>query len=96
VHKTGRGKPQSLSKASASSVQKTPNFIKLITARDPDSDLVHPVLVRRHAIAESLRLMMAGKFNEQVFVRPFHGKGSLTMVTQGSFVNRQVRLEALS
>jgi hypothetical protein len=69
-------------------------FIKIISSRDPDSDLIHPVLVRRNAIEESLRLMTQGKFNEDVFIRPFHGRGSIITVTDGSFQNRKVRLEA--
>jgi hypothetical protein len=71
----------------------TPNFIKLISSRDPDSDIMQPIMVRRGAIAESLRLITQGKFNEQVFVRPFHGRGSIVLVTDGPFLDKQVRLE---
>jgi hypothetical protein len=45
------------------------------------------------AIAESIKMMMAGKFNDVAIQRQFHGKGSLVMVTEGSFVSRKVRLE---
>jgi hypothetical protein len=71
----------------------TPSFVKIISARDPDSDIVEPVMVRRGAIAESMRMLVAGKFNDVAVQRPFHGKGSLVMVTEGSFVSRKVRLE---
>jgi hypothetical protein len=74
--------------------RKTPNFVKIISSRDPDSDSMQPVLVRRNAIDESLKLMTDGKFNEQVFIRPFRGAGSIITVTAGSFQNRKVRLEA--
>jgi transcription antitermination factor NusG len=73
--------------------RKTPNFIRIISSRDPYSDIMHPIMVRRHAIQESLRLMTEGKFNEQVFVRPFHGRGSIVRVLDGPFLDKQVRLE---
>jgi hypothetical protein len=38
-------------------------------------------------------MMVAGKFNDVAVQRPFHGKGSLVMVTEGSFVSRKVRVE---
>lgn len=71
----------------------TKKFVKIIAARDPDSDLIHPVLVRRNAIQENLQLMTSGKFNEHVFVRSFHGVGSIVRVLNGPFLDRLVRLE---
>jgi hypothetical protein len=73
--------------------RETPHFIRLISARDPDSDLMQPVMVRRNAVAENMRMLMEGKFNDVAIQRQFHGKGSLVMVTEGSFVSREVRLE---
>jgi hypothetical protein len=70
----------------------TTHFINTINERDADG-MAYPVLVRRHAIAESLRLVTMGKFNEKEFVRKFYGKGSIVTVMEGSFANKKVRLE---
>jgi hypothetical protein len=71
----------------------TPSFFKIFSARDVDSDLMQPLMVRREAGAESMKMLMAGRFNEVAMQRPFHGKGSLVLVRDGSFVSRKVRLE---
>jgi hypothetical protein len=71
----------------------TPRFIKIISARDHGSDIVHPIMVRRNAIAENMKMIMDGRFNERVFVRPFHGRGSLVRVIEGNFLDRRVCLE---
>lgn len=71
----------------------TASFIKVLSARNPDSEISYPVIVRREAIHESLRLMMSGKFNERVFCRQFHGRGSLIKVTEGIFIGKNVILQ---
>jgi hypothetical protein len=70
----------------------TTRFIKLISARDDDG-ILYPIMVRRDGINESLRLMMQGQFDVRPQQRPFHCKGSMVRVREGSFVDRQVRLE---
>jgi hypothetical protein len=72
----------------------TPHFIKLISARDPDSDLSHPVMVRRNAVKQNMAMVLAGEFDAIAPRRRFHGKGSLIRVTGGALQERRVRLEA--
>jgi hypothetical protein len=70
----------------------TTKFVKIINAKDQDG-IVRPILVRRDSIAESLRLVTMGKFNEVEFKRKFYGRGSIVRVIEGSFIDRTVRLE---
>jgi hypothetical protein len=70
----------------------TTHLIKVVSERDKDG-LVHPVLVRKDGIKESLRLVMMGKFDESQFKRQFHGKGSIVRVLEGVLIDRKVRLE---
>jgi hypothetical protein len=44
-------------------------------------------------IGVSMKMLLAGKFNNVPLLRPFHGRGSLVAVREGSFVSRHVRLE---
>jgi hypothetical protein len=70
----------------------TTHFLKVISEKDEEG-IFHPVLVRRNAIAESLRLVTMGKFNETEFKRKFYGRGSVVRVMEGSFIDKTVRLE---
>ena len=70
----------------------TTHFIKIVSERDEDG-LQHPILVRRNAIAQSLRLVTMGKFDDSHFKRQFHGKGSIVRVIEGNFADKKVRLE---
>jgi hypothetical protein len=71
-----------------------PHFMNIISARDPGDDLSRPVMVRRDAIAENMRLIMAGHFDSVAPRRQFYGRGSLVRVTDGAMQMRWVRLEA--
>jgi transcription antitermination factor NusG len=70
----------------------TTHFIKIVSERD-ENGLQHPVLVRKDAIAESLRLMTQGKFDDVTFQRRAYGKGAIVRVIEGNFIDRKVRLE---
>jgi hypothetical protein len=70
----------------------TSHFIKVISERDEDG-LVHPVLVRKGAIGESLRLMTQGKYDDVTFQRRAYGKGAIVRVIDGAFIDQKVRLE---
>ena len=70
----------------------TSHFLKIISERD-DGGLSHPILVREDAIADNLRLMMMGKFDDKTYIRRFYGKGSIVRVIEGNFIDRKVRLE---
>jgi transcription antitermination factor NusG len=70
----------------------TANFIKVISERGEDG-LLRPVLVRKNAIDESLRLMTQGKFDDVTFQGRFFGKGSIVRVIDGTFIDKKVRLE---
>jgi hypothetical protein len=70
----------------------TARFIKIISERDEDG-LLHPVLVRKNAIGESLRLMTQGKFDDIQFKRQFHGKGSIVRIIDGAMAEETARLE---
>lgn len=70
----------------------TSKFVKVISARDDDG-ISRPVLVRKEAIDESLRLITQGRFDERPIRRRFYGKGSLVRVMDGSFAEKKVRLE---
>jgi hypothetical protein len=67
-------------------------FIKIISERDEDG-LLQPIKVRKEAIAESLRLMTQGKFDDVTFRRQFRGKGSIVRVIDGVFHDRKIKLE---
>jgi hypothetical protein len=70
----------------------TSKFIKIISARDDDG-IMQPVLVRRDAVGESLRLVTMGKYDEKAYVRRFYGKGSIVLVREGNFIDKKVTLE---
>jgi hypothetical protein len=52
-----------------------------------------PVLVRRNAVEESMRMILKGHFNDVAPKRRFYGKGSIVVVLDGAFMNQKVRLE---
>jgi hypothetical protein len=58
-----------------------------------EEGVLEPTLVPKHAIDESLELVRMGKFNERSFTRKFYGKGSVVRVTEGTFLDKKVRLE---
>ena len=70
----------------------TTKFIRVISARNNDG-IVRPVMVRKNAIAESLRLMTQGKFNYKVPLRKSYGRGSIVAILDGVMANRKVRLD---
>ena len=70
----------------------TPDFIKVISERDDDG-MLRPVLIRKNAIDESMRLITQGKFDDIVFKRQFRGKGSIVRVIDGAFQDKVARLE---
>jgi hypothetical protein len=70
----------------------TSNFIRIISERD-DEGLLRPVLVRKEAINESMKLMTMGKFDDVVFQRRAYGKGAIVRVIEGNFIDTKVRLE---
>jgi len=70
----------------------TRNFIKMLTMRDDEGE-TYPILVKKEAITENMRLLQLGKFDDKTFLRSFYGKGSLVRVTEGTFQDKRVRLE---
>jgi hypothetical protein len=70
----------------------TTHFIKVVSERNKDG-LITPVLVRKGAIAESLRLVAQGKFDDVTFQRRSYGKGAIVRVIEGNFIDKKVRLE---
>ena len=70
----------------------TSKFMRIVSARDKEG-IVRPILVPKNAIAESLRMVTMGKFDEKQFKRQFHGRGSIVRVIEGNFIDRKVRLE---
>jgi transcription antitermination factor NusG len=70
----------------------TSDFIKVVSERDEDG-LLHPILVRKEAVNESMKLMTMGKFDDVVFKRRAYGKGSIVRVLEGNFIDTKVRLE---
>jgi hypothetical protein len=70
----------------------TGHFIRIISERDDDG-LLRPVLVRKDAINESMKLMTQGKFGDVVFQRRAYGKGAIVRVMEGNFIDTKVRLE---
>jgi hypothetical protein len=66
----------------------TSNFIKLLSIEN------QPILVRKNAINESMRLLQLGKFDDVVYKRPFYGQGSLVNIISGDFSDRKVELLA--
>jgi hypothetical protein len=71
----------------------TSKFLRVVSARDIDSDISKPVLVRRDAIAENMKLIEDGSFNPVAHQRQFYGTGSLVKVTEGVFADRWVTLD---
>ncbi len=67
-------------------------FIRIISAHDEEG-IMRPVLVRKGAVAESMSMLLAGRFNERTTQRRFYGKGSLVRVIEGIMADRKVRLE---
>jgi hypothetical protein len=68
------------------------NFIKMLTMRDDEGNN-YPILVRKEAISENMRLLRLGKFDEKPLIRPFYGRGSIVRVVEGTFHDKKVRLE---
>jgi transcription antitermination factor NusG len=70
----------------------TTKFMTFINTHDEEG-IVKPVLVRRNAIDETLRMITQGKYDERLIDRRFYGKGSIVRVIEGNFMDRNVRLE---
>jgi hypothetical protein len=70
----------------------TSNFLKVISERHEDG-LTHPVLVKRDAVAQSMAMVLEGKYNDRVIDRRFYGRGSIVAVLHGVMATRKVRLE---
>jgi transcription antitermination factor NusG len=70
----------------------TSHFIRIISERDDDG-LMQPILIRKDAINESLKLMTMGKCDDVVFQRRAYGKGAIVRVIEGNFIDTKVRLE---
>jgi hypothetical protein len=70
----------------------TANFIKIVSERDKEG-LMHPVLVKKEAVRQSMEMVLQGKYNERAIKRQFHGRGSIVRVLEGSFIDQKVRLE---
>ena len=70
----------------------TSNFIKIVSERDQDG-LVRPILVRREAINQSLRLITQGKFDDVEFKRKFHGRGTIVRIIDGAMADKTVKLD---
>jgi hypothetical protein len=70
----------------------TSHFQKVISEKDEDG-LVHPILIRKEAVRQSMAMVLEGKYNERVIVRQFYGRGSIVRVIEGTFIDQKVRLE---
>ena len=70
----------------------TTQFIKVVSERDEEG-LMHPVLVKREAVKQSMAMVLEGKFNERIIERRFYGRGSIVRVIEGNFIDKKVRLE---
>jgi len=70
----------------------TTRFIKIVSERDEDG-ILHPILVRKDGINESLRMVTKGKFDDVTFQRRTYGRGSIVRVLEGNFIDQKVRLE---
>lgn len=70
----------------------TKSFLKIINMRD-NAGQEYPVMVRKGAIDEHLKLLLSGRFNDKSITRPFYGKGSLVRVIDGNFLDKRVRLD---
>jgi hypothetical protein len=68
------------------------NFLKIVSERYKDG-LQYPVLVRKSSIAQSMAMVLEGKYNERIVNRQFHGRGSIVRVIEGTFIDKRVRLE---
>jgi hypothetical protein len=51
-----------------------------------------PVLVRKDAIYENMRLLRLGAFNDINYQRRYYGVGSLVNIISGDFSGRRVQL----
>jgi hypothetical protein len=71
----------------------TSNFIKILSATDDEGNN-HPILVRKNAIKENMRLLELGIFDEIEYKRQFYGQGSLVKITSGQFEGKWVELLA--
>jgi hypothetical protein len=71
----------------------TNKFIKILCMRD-DGGNTYPVLLRANSISQSVDMMLSGKYDDRIYKRRFYGKGSLVRVTDGTFIDKKVRLEA--
>jgi hypothetical protein len=67
-------------------------FLKVISARD-EGGVWQPIMAKRGAIAESLRIIMSGKFDDRAPMRRFYGKGSMVHIKDGVLHDKLVRLE---
>jgi hypothetical protein len=70
----------------------TRQFIKILSMRD-DEGKIYPILVRKEAISENMRLLVSGRFNDKSYRRRHYGRGSIVRVVEGTFIDKRVRLE---
>jgi hypothetical protein len=71
----------------------TSNFIKMLSAADEDG-INQPILVKKEAISENMRLLELGTFDEIDYYRKFYGHGSLVNIISGQFTGKKVQLLA--
>lgn len=70
----------------------TKKFLRVITMRDNEG-IEYPVMVRKNAIDEHLKMLIMGKFNDRMIMRRFYGKGSFVRVLEGTFIDKRVKLD---
>ena len=70
----------------------TSHFLKVVSERGKDG-LTYPVLVKKDAVAQSMAMVLEGKYNERLISRRFYGRGSIVGVLHGVMATRKVRLE---
>jgi hypothetical protein len=102
VRFNGRGEPQPLwrnylfiehREILTSQICRSVNkFIRVLTMRDNEG-IEYPVMVRKNAIDEHLKLLLSGKFNNKTYMRRHYGRGSIVRVVDGNFIDKKVRLE---
>jgi hypothetical protein len=69
----------------------TSNFIKMLSMMNEEGEY-EPVLVRKDAIYENMRLLRLGAFNDINYQRRYYGVGSLVNIISGDFSGRRVEL----
>jgi hypothetical protein len=64
----------------------TSNFIKILSIDN------QPILVKKDAIRENMKLLELGKFDDVEYRRRFYGRGSLVRIINGEFAGKNVEL----